>query len=295
MSISAAMVKELRERTGSGMMECKKALVETNGDIEAAIELMRKSGLAKADKKASRIAAEGIIAMLVSNDGHSGVIVEINSETDFVARGDDFNEFSNTVARRALDAKASGAKELLALPYDAKGGDTIDQRRQQLVAKIGENVSVRRCTVIGAAGATIGAYLHGTKIGVLVEMKGGTADVAKDVAMHIAASRPMCVRPDEVPAETIEKERDIYAAQAAESGKPAEIVKKMVEGRVTKYLKEISLLGQPFVKDPETTIEQLLKKNQAEVIRFERFEVGEGIEKKVDNFAEEVMAQVRGS
>lgn len=295
MNISASLVKELRERTGSGMMECKKALVETNGDIEAAVELMRKAGLAKADKKAGRIAAEGIIALAISADGHTGVLVEVNSETDFVSRGDDFTGFAANVAQRALVGKPASLDELVKLPIEKSGGDTIEQTRQQLVAKIGENISVRRFTTLGAPDATVGSYLHGTRIGVLVELKGGNVDVAKDVAMHIAASRPVCVRPEEVSAETVEKEREIYTAQAAESGKPAEIVKKMVEGRVSKYLKEVSLLGQPFVKDPDTTVEQLLKKNNAQVTRFARFEVGEGIEKKVDNFAEEVMAQVRGS
>lgn len=295
MNISAALVKELRERTGSGMMECKKALVETHGDIEAAVELMRKSGLAKADKKAGRVAAEGIIALAISPDGHVGVVVEVNSETDFVSRGEDFTGFAANVAQRALETKPASLQELVALPYAKAGGETIEQSRQHLVAKIGENISVRRFMILGSAGATVGAYLHGTRIGVLVEMKGGTVDVAKDVAMHIAASRPVCVRPEDVSAEVVEKEREIYTAQAAESGKPAEIVKKMVDGRVAKYLKEVSLLGQPFVKDPDTTVEQLLKKSNAQVIRFARFEVGEGIEKKVDNFAEEVMAQVRGS
>ncbi len=295
MNISASLVKELRERTGSGMMECKKALVETKGDIEAAVELMRKAGLAKADKKAGRVAAEGIIALAISADGHTGVLVEVNSETDFVSRGDDFTGFAAKVAQRALEGKPASLDELVKLSIEKSGGDTIEQTRQQLVAKIGENISVRRFTTLGSSDATVGSYLHGTRIGVLVEMKGGNVEVAKDVAMHIAASRPVCVRPDDVPAETVEKEREIYTAQAAESGKPAEIVKKMVEGRVSKYLKEVSLLGQPFVKDPDTTVEQLLKKNNAQVTRFARFEVGEGIEKKVDNFAEEVMAQVRGS
>jgi elongation factor Ts len=294
MAISAAQVKELRERTGSGMMECKKALVETDGDIEAAIELMRKTGLAKADKKADRVAAEGAIVVKVSDDGKRGVMVEINSETDFVSKGDDFKHFAEAVVSRALEGRPASVDELVAMPLSGSGGETINEARQALIAKIGENVSVRRMTDVSSTGV-VSAYLHGMRIGVLVAMEGGDADLARDIAMHVAASKPVCVGESDVPAEVIQKEKEIFSAQAAESGKPAEIIEKMVTGRINKYLKEITLLGQPFVKDPDTTVEKLLKKAGATVTRFERFEVGEGIEKKDENFAEEVMAQVKGS
>ena len=292
MAISAALVKELRERTGSGMMECKKALVETNGDIEAAIEVMRKSGLAKADKKADRIAAEGIIAMNIADGASQGVMIEINSETDFVAKSDDFMGFANHIAQRAVEASPADLDAFMSLSY--ADGETVNEARQRLIAKIGENISVRRFTDYSAANGIVGGYLHGSRIGVLVELNGGDEALAKDIAMHIAASKPMCVSADQVPADVIASEKEIYSAQAAESGKPADIIEKMVQGRINKYLKEVTLLGQPFVKDPDQTVEALLKKVGASVVRFERFEVGEGIEKKQDNFAEEVMSQVRG-
>ncbi len=292
MAISASMVKELRTRTGSGMMECKKALVEANGDIEAAIEAMRKSGLAKADKKADRIAAEGIITINIAPGGDRGVMLEINSETDFVAKADDFLEFAKNLAQSALD---SGATDLDALMASAgPDGETINEARLRLIAKIGENITVRRLADFSASDGIVGAYSHGSRIGVMVELNGGDAALAKDIAMHIAASKPLCVSADDVPAEEVAKEKSIFEAQAAESGKPAEIIEKMVQGRVNKFLKEVTLLGQPFVKDPDQTVEALLKKAGATVVRFTRFEVGEGIEKKEDNFAEEVMSQVRG-
>mgnify|MGYP000406762510 CR=1 FL=1 len=295
MSISAAQVKELRERTGAGMMECKKALGETNGDLDTAIEWLRKNGLAKADKKAGRTAAEGMIAMKIAADGKRAVMVEVNSETDFVARREEFQGFANNVAQRVFDATPGSLDELLALPYAAGGKVSINEARQEQVAKIGENIGVRRFSGMRTDKGVIGGYSHGLRIGVLVELEGGTMDLAKDIAMHVAASRPLCVSPADVPADVIAKEKEIYMAQAQDSGKPKEIIEKMVMGRVNKYLKEATLLGQPFVKNPDITVEQLCKEAKAKVIRFERFEVGEGIEKKSANFAEEVMAQVRGS
>ncbi len=291
MSISAAQVKELRERTGAGMMECKKALVEVGGDLEAAIEHMRKTGLAKADKKAGRTAAEGVVRV-VEGSGRVAM-VEVNCETDFVAKGDDFLGFVDAVSALALEKADSDLESLLASPLKA-GAGSVAEEAKALVAKIGENIGLRRLFGV-VSGKTLGAYQHGSRIGVVVEMEGGDAELAKDIAMHIAASRPVCVAEADVPAELIAKEREIYAAQAAESGKPAEIVEKMVDGRVKKYLKEVTLLGQPFVKDPDTTVEKLLAGKGASVVCFARFEVGEGIEKKVENFADEVMAQVRGS
>lgn len=293
MSISAALVKELRERTGSGMMECKKALTETNGDIEAAVELMRKQGLAKADKKAGRTAAEGVVIARQSADGKVAAMVEVNCETDFVAKGDDFQGFAVAVADLVLGSDFADLDALLAAPL--VDGKSVDQVRRELVAKIGENIAVRRFARFATAAGRLSTYLHGSRIGVMVELSGGTDDLAKDVAMHVAASKPVCVSAEQVPTELVAKEREIYAAQAAESGKPADIVAKMVEGRIRKFLGEVTLLGQPFVKDPDQTVEKLLKAAAASVLAFQRFELGEGIEKKVENFAEEVMAQVRGS
>ena len=293
MAITAALVKELRERTQAGMMECKKALTETNGDIEAAIEYMRKAGLAKADKKAGRTAAEGAIIIRTSDDGKSAAMVEVNCETDFVTKGDDFQNFADAVGDLALKAMPADIDALQGT--ELSGGQTVSDTAKALVAKIGENINVRRCFSMQASEGMVGSYLHGNRIGVLVAMQGGNADLAKDVAMHIAASKPVCVSADDVPAELIEKEREIYSAQAAESGKPADIIEKMVNGRISKFLKEITLMGQGFVKDPDTTIEKLLKNAGASVTAFQRFEVGEGIEKKQENFAEEVMAQVKGS
>ncbi len=291
--ITAAMVKELRERTGSGMMECKKALVEAGGDIDAAIEQMRKSGLAKADKKAGRTAAEGKIVIKVSDDGKRAVILEINSETDFVAKNQDFLNFADRVAERALEAGVQTVDELLQLPLE-EGGPTIEEARRELIAKLGENINIRRLMRFETESGKLACYLHGNRIGVVVEMEGGGDQLAKDIAMHVAASKPVCVDESGVPAETLAKEKEIFSAQAEASGKPANIIEKMVEGRLRKFLKEITLLGQPFVKDPDQSVEQLLKDKGAEVIRFVRFEVGEGIEKQEADFAEEVMAQVRG-
>jgi len=288
MEITAALVKDLRERTGAGMMECKRALVDSQGDIDAAIEAMRISGQAKADKKASRVAAEGLIT--VAQSGNTAVMVEINSETDFVAKGDDFKAFCDTVAQAALTHRSADLDALLAAPAADK---TVEGLRKDLIAKIGENINVRRVALV--SGDNLGLYLHGSRIGVLVAMQGGSDALAKDIAMHVAASRPVCVSSEQVSAELIEKEREIYSAQAQESGKPTNIIEKMVEGRVGKYLKEITLLGQPFVKDPEQSVEKLLKAAGATVISFVRFEVGEGIEKKTENFADEVRQQIGAS
>jgi len=293
MSITAAMVKELRERTGSGMMECKRALVETGGDLETAIENMRKSGMAKADKKAGRIAAEGVIKVASSGDGSATTVVEINSETDFVSQGDDFINFASAVANTVVNNDVADVATLndLMLVGDSV---TVDNKRRALIAKIGENINVRRFHTIKTDGSLVGTYMHGNRIGVLVELEGGSVELAKDIAMHIAASKPLCVSEAEVPAEEVEKEKEIFRGQAADSGKPADIIEKMIVGKIKKYLKEVTLLGQPFVKDTEVTVEQLLKSNNASVRSFIRFEVGEGIEKKEEDFAAEVMAQVRG-
>jgi elongation factor Ts len=287
MAISASMVKELRERTGAGMMECKKALVESDGDIDAAVELLRKSGQAKADKKSGRVAADGRV--VISADGLKAAMVEINSETDFVAKDENFVKFAEAVAACALK---SGAADVDALATKALGdGRTVEEARTELVTKVGENISVRRFSLIDAADH-LGAYAHGARIGAMVSLQGGNDELARDIAMHVAATNPVCVDEDGVPADILERERRIFAEQAAESGKPAEIVEKMVTGRVAKYLKEVTLLGQPFVKDPDVTVGKLLKAAGAEVTGFARYEVGEGIEKKEENFVEEVMSQV---
>ena len=293
MQITAAMVKELRERTGSGMMECKKALQETDGDIDTAIENMRKSGLAKADKKSGRVAAEGRVAIEISDDGKSAVITEVNCETDFVSGGDDFMDFVRAVAKTALANRPASVESLLELPL--ADGQTVEETRKALISKIGENIQVRRYKIMDIDSGAFGSYLHGTRIGVLVAMQNGNDELIKDVAMHIAASRPTCITEGEVPAELLAKEREILVAQAQDSGKPAAIIEKMVDGRIRKYLAEITLVGQPFVKDPDKTVGALLGETGASVSGFVRFEVGEGIEKKQENFADEVMAQVKAS
>ncbi len=293
MSVTAAMVKELRERTGAGMMECKKALTETAGDLDQAIELMRKQGLAKADKKAGRVAAEGRVIVQRDASGTAAIAIEVNCETDFVSGGDEFQSFAAQVAAAALAGAPADVDALLALPLE--GGLHLDERRRELVAKIGENIAVRRFERLARQGDVFGLYSHGSRIGVVVDLKGGDEALARDVAMHIAASRPICISPDEVPAELVAKEREIFEAQARESGKPEDIIQKMVDGRIRKYLNEVALVGQPFVKDADLTVAQRLKQAGAEVMRFVRLEVGEGVEKKSENFAEEVMAQVRGS
>jgi len=294
MAITAAQVKELRQRTGCGMMECKKALTEADGNMDTAAEELRKSGLAKADKKAGRVAAEGVIIVEVSGDGKSAAMVEVNSETDFVAKKDEFQNFARAVAKRVLSDMPADVEALMALPLE-DGGDSVEESRRGLIATIGENITVRRFVSRQSAAGTVASYLHGDRIGVLVEMEGGDNELARDVAMHIAASKPICVDEDGVPQETLDKEKEIFSAQAAASGKPADIIEKMVSGRIRKFLGEITLVGQPFVKDPDQTVGKLLKGANAKVTGFERLELGEGVEKKTENFAEEVMAQVQGS
>jgi len=288
MAITAAQVKELRERSGAAMMDCKRALQATDGDIEAAIEKMRKEGQAKADKKASRVAAEGLVRVHV--DGGKAAIVEINCETDFVAKNDGLVALAEDAAKAVA---AGGVDSVEALSGASVGGETFDERRRALVAKVGENINIRRFETLEAE--TLGYYLHGERIGVVVGLSGGDESLARDLAMHIAASKPEFVKADDVPADVRQREKDILVAQAADSGKPAEIIEKMVVGRLNKYLAEITLYGQPFVKDPDQTVEKLLKAAGAAVTGFIRFEVGEGIEKEETNFAEEVMAQARAS
>lgn len=291
MAITASLVKELRERTGAGMMECKKALVATDGDIEKAAEEMRKSGASKADKKASRIAAEGAIQVKLSADGKSAVILEVNSETDFVAKDDNFQQFLSEVVDVII---AEQPADVVALnDMKVASGDTVEDARKALISKVGENIQVRRFEIIQSEAGSVISYLHGARIGVLVDST-AAEDMAKDIAMHIAAINPQFIHEDEVPADVLEKEKGILIAQAEASGKPAEIIEKMIVGRLKKYLAEITLMGQPFVKDPDQTIAKLLKSASADVTRFCRYEVGEGIEKKQEDFAAEVMAQVQG-
>ena len=289
MAITAQMVKALRERTGAGMMECKKALAATGGDIEKAIENMRKSGQARADKKASRVAAEGIVVMAKSNK--KAVMVEVNSETDFVARDQSFKQFAEQIADTMLASEVKTLEEALGL--EIAQDLTIEEARKSLIAKIGENINVRRIDTI--EGDTLGCYSHGGRIGVIVALKGGTETLAKDIAMHVAASNPMVISQEDMPAEIVEKEKEIFIAQARKSGKPDNIIEKMISGRIRKFLDEQSLLGQNFVKNPDEKIAQLLKANDARVTRFVRFGVGEGIEKTETDFAEEVMSQVQGA
>ena len=287
MSITASMVKELRERTGAGMMECKKALVEAGGDLDAAAEVLRKSGQAKADKKASRVAADGRV--VIATDGNNAVVVEVNSETDFVAKDENFVSFAEAVAAAAL---ASGVGDVEAFGNEKLAdGRSVEEARTELIAKIGENIGVRRIESISSAGV-LGSYSHGARIGSVVALDGGDEELARDIAMHIAAINPQYIGEANVPAETLERERRILTEQAQDSGKPAEIIEKMVTGRVNKFLKEITLLGQPFVKDDDVSVGKLLEGAGAAVTGFVRFEVGEGIEKKVENFADEVMKQI---
>lgn len=290
MAVTAAMVKELRERTGAGMMECKKALVETDGDMDGAIEFLRKSGLAQADKKASRVAAEGKIALAVSDDASEAVMVEVNCETDFVAKDVGFMAFAEAVARSALAGNPADVEALMQTKID---GATVEEARQALVSKIGENIQVRRF-VRSSSDGSLGAYVHGGRIGVLVDLSGGNEELARDLAMHVAAMNPEFVSADDVPTDVVAREKDILIAQAEGSGKPPEIVEKMVEGRLRKHLSGITLLGQPFVKDSDLSVEKLLQQSGARVNGFSRLAVGEGIEKKQENFADEVMQQVTG-
>lgn len=291
MTITASMVKELRERTGSGMMECKKALNEVGGDMELAVEHLRKTGLAKADKKASNIAAEGLIGYAAAADGKSAALVEVNCQTDFVSGGEEFAALTKQVTDAVIANRPESVDALLAIEVN---GESLETIRRSLIAKIGENMSVRRFEIL-ETNDRIAHYAHGNRISVLVAMEGGDEVVARDVAMHIAASNPQFIGADQVPADVLDKEREILIEQAKGEGKPEEIVAKMVEGRVRKFLAEITLEGQAFVKDPDTTVAKLLAANNAKVTGFVRYEVGEGIEKKEENFADEVMAQVNAA
>ena len=288
MAVTAALVKELRERTGAGMLDCKKALVETDGDIELAIENMRKSGQAKAAKKAGRIAAEGVI--LTKVEGGRATMLELNCETDFVARDEGFLKFGNELLEVAA---ANNINDIDSLNDAELNGVKVSEARDTLVAKIGENISPRR--VINVEGDTLGAYIHGGRIGVISILSGGDEALAKDIAMHVAAASPQFVKPENVPAEVVEKEKEIHIEIAIQSGKPAEIAEKMVARRMKKFTGEVSLTGQPFVKDPSFSVAELLKSNSADVINFVRFEVGEGIEKKTEDFAAEVAAQMEAA
>ena len=292
MAITAALVKEVRERTGAGMMECKKALVEADGDIDAAIETLRIQGQAKADKKADRVAAEGLVAVKIGAEARSGVIVEVNCETDFVAKKDEFKDFVDELANLVLQGEP---RDVEALSTMQVGGRSVEETRRDLIAVIGENITIRRFGRIESADGQIADYVHNGRIGVLVAVAGGDRQVARDLAMHVSWSKPVCLSEDQVPPAALEKEKSILVAQAEESGKPPEIVEKMVQGRLKKYLKEITLLGQPFVKDPDQSVEKFLSAAGATAQKYVRFEVGEGIEKRDENFAEEVMAQVRDS
>ena len=293
MAITAALVKELRERTGAGMMDCKKALVETNADLEAAIDLMRASGAAKAAKKAGRVASEGLVNVTTSDDNRDAVILEVNSETDFVTKGSAFIDFVNELGALALKNKPASVEEFLTQTLDS--GETVDQAREGIIAKIGENISVRRVQSINSGKGILGAYKHGDRIAVLTVLTGSDEDLAKDIAMHIAASKPECVSEDELSADLLEREKAIFIEQAKESGKPDDIIEKMIVGRMKKFVNEVTLYGQSFVKDPDMTVGALVKSKSSEVESFVRYEVGEGIEKKEDNFVEEVMAQAQGS
>jgi elongation factor Ts len=297
MNITADAVKQLRERTGAGMMECKKALVEAKGDLDAAAENMRKSGLAKADKKASRVAAEGVVVIEKSADGKTGVLVEINSETDFVARGDDFRGFAADVAKAALAAKAGDVDALNGLKLAS--GETVDEKRRALIAKLGENLTVRRVVLVSAP-TLVGSYVHtDNKKAALVAVEGGDADLARDLAMQVVAASPRYLTPADAPADLVAKEREIETEKAktepANASKPADILAKIVEGRLRKSINEFALTGQVFVKDGDLTIEKLLKNAKATVKAFERYEVGAGIEKKQGDFASEVMEQVKAA
>ena len=297
MNIPADAVKQLRERTGAGMMECKKALVEAKGDLDAAAENMRKSGLAKADKKASRVAAEGVVVVEKSADGKTGVLVEVNSETDFVARGDDFRNFAVDVARAALAAGANDIEAVNGLKLAS--GESVDDRRRALIAKIGENLTVRRVALVTAP-TIVGSYVHtDNKKAALVALEGGDAELARDLAMQVVAASPRYIRPTDAPAELVAKEREIASEfvknDAGNAKKPPEIQAKIVDGRVRKAIDEFALTQQPFVKDADLTIDKLLQKSKASIKSFERYEVGDGIEKKQGDFANEVMEQVKAA
>ena len=290
MSISASMVKELRERTGAGMMECKKALVDSDGNLDSAIELLRTTGQAKAEKKAKRIAAEGRI--IIKSDTEHTVILEINSETDFVANDSNFINYAESVAVAILENDIVDLESLSKI--DLTTGTNVEMARTQLISKIGENISIRRFDKIKQCD-NMGIYTHGARIGVVVSLTGGDEVTSRDVAMHVAASNPICINNEGVPEELVSREERIFQEQAASSGKPPEIIDKMIQGRMKKFFKEVTLLGQPFIKNPDMSVNELLKESKAEIISFKRYEVGEGIEKKEENFADEVMAQIKGN
>ena len=291
MAITAALVKELRERTGAGMMDCKKALMETSENLEAAIDLMRASGAAKAAKKAGRVASEGLVNLTISDDNKNAVILEVNSETDFVTKGSAFIDFVDALGRLALKNKPESVEAFISQTLDS--GETVDEARQGIIAKIGENISVRRLQIVTTENGVLGAYKHGERIAVLTVLSGTDDELAKDIAMHIAASKPECVSEDQLSSELLEREKAIFIEQAKESGKPDNIIEKMIVGKMKKFVNEVTLYGQSFVKDPDTAVGDLVKSKGAEVESFIRYEVGEGIEKKEDNFVEEVMAQAQ--
>ena len=291
MAITAALVKELRERTGAGMMDCKKALMETSADLEAAIDLMRASGAAKAAKKSGRVASEGLVNLTVSDDSKNAVILEVNSETDFVTKGSAFIDFVDALGSLALKNKPESLEVFLSQTLGS--GETVDEARQGIIAKIGENISVRRLQIVTTENGVLGAYKHGERIAVLTVLSGTDGELAKDIAMHVAASKPECVSEDQLSSELVEREKAIFIEQAKESGKPDNIIEKMIIGRMKKFVNEVTLYGQAFVKDPDTTVGALVKSKGAEVESFIRYEVGEGMEKKEDNFVEEVMAQAQ--
>tara|TARA_B100002052_G_scaffold272925_2_gene274945 strand:- start:2013 stop:2894 length:882 start_codon:yes stop_codon:yes gene_type:complete len=288
MAISAALVKELRERTGAGMMECKKALTATDGDIEAAAENMRREGLAKADKKAGRVAAEGRIATATSTAKDAAVLVEVNCETDFVGKNEEFVEFADALAALILEKQPMSAEEVNDLHL---AGQTVDDRRRELTAKLGEKIDVRRFARVEAVGGNLDVYSHGARIASVVAVEGGNESLARDLAMHVAATNPAFLSTEDVPEERRNSEKEMLMAQARDSGKPDDIIEKMVEGRLNKFLGEITLVGQPFVKDPDTTVGKLAADQNAKITAFARLEVGEGIEKKEEDFAEEVKKQ----
>ncbi|RLA08106.1 MAG: elongation factor Ts [Gammaproteobacteria bacterium] len=286
-TITAKEVQELRRRTGSGMMECKKALTKTGGDIEKAVQIMRESGLAQADKKSSRTASEGMVYIVTSNNNKHSLIIEVNSETDFVSKGDDFQNFVKNCAKVALDSDIDNVDDLSGHKID---GTSIEHKRQELIAKVGENIQIRRIKNIKSPNGFIFSYLHGIKIGVIIEIDQNDADLGKSLSMHIAANKPLCVNKNDVDPKLLEQEKNILISQAQDSGKPADIIEKMVQGRLGKYLSEITLLGQNYLIDTEIKVQKLLKDKKTNVLSFNRLEVGEGIEKKKENFADEVAA-----
>ena len=291
MAITAALIKELRERTGAGMMDCKKALMETSADLESAIDLMRSSGAAKAAKKAGRVASEGLVNLTISDDNKTAVILEVNSETDFVTKGSAFIDFVVGLGSLALKNKPESIEDFLS--HTLNSGETVDEARQGIIAKIGENISVRRLQIVTTENGVLGAYKHGERIAVLAVLSGDDGELAKDIAMHIAASKPECVSEDQLSSELLEREKAIFIEQAKESGKPDNIIEKMIVGRMKKFVNEATLYGQAFVKDSDTTVGALVKSKSTAVESFVRYEVGEGIEKKEGNFVEEVMAQAQ--